>query len=329
MRKFTFKLSIFIIPLLIPICLYIYIDPFKLFGNYSNPINTNNNYQLPFNRDVQSTNLFLLNYKKQNYNSFILGNSRSQFYQVNTWKKYINGNCFHFNASGESLFGINRKLKLINDLNVDIKNVIIVMDASVLCQTTNNNGHLFIKHPFQSKESQFTFHIEMFKGFFPMPMFAYIDLFYSGIRKPYMSNYGVDINMWKHDTITNQLNLFVCDSEIVVNNKNYYKHQFFHKRENVKKYAFQTIHSEQQEILNEIIYILKKHNSTYKIIINPLYDQLKLDPHDLEYLKKVFGIKNVFDFSGINSITNNYHNYYEESHYRPIICDSILSIVYN
>ncbi|MCX6296671.1 MAG: hypothetical protein NTX97_11510, partial [Bacteroidetes bacterium] len=75
--------------------------------------------------------------------------------------------------------------------------------------------------------------------------------------------------------------------------------------------------------------ILKSHNTQYKIVISPLYNQEKLDPGDLNYLVNLFGGENVFDFSGINFITNDFHNYYETSHYRPFVCDYILNIIYS
>ena len=40
------------------------------------------------------------------------------------------------------------------------------------------------------------------------------------------------------------------------------------------------------------------------------------------------GKQNVFDFSGINFITNDYHNYYENSHYRPHVADYIMKEIY-
>ena len=64
-------------------------------------------------------------------------------------------------------------------------------------------------------------------------------------------------------------------------------------------------------------------------MISPLYNKMKLHNEDLEYLKKVFGETNVFDFSGINKFTNDYRNYYESSHYRPHVAREILKIVYN
>lgn len=59
-----------------------------------------------------------------------------------------------------------------------------------------------------------------------------------------------------------------------------------------------------------------------------MYDQLKINEEDLEYLKTLFGDVNVFDFSGINKFTNDYKNYYEASHYRPHVTKEIMEKIY-
>lgn len=316
--------------LLIPALLYLIIDPFKVIYKYSEQINTDKEYQITINRDFQSTQLFLWNYKKHDYDSFIFGGSNSTFYQVDTWNKFIQGNCFHFDASRESLYGINCKLKLLDELKVNIKNALIIIDVSTFSETKNSKGHLFIKHPEVSKESYLYFQFEMFKVFFPNSMFVYIDLFLTGRKKPYMESYGVGNNVWKHDTKSNQLTYYVYDQEIKNNPDSYYadKISYFYQRDTLQKFSGPSIYEEQEILLKSIQSILKSHKTNYKIIISPLYDQIKINTKDLNYLKQLFGTENVFDFSGINSFTNDYHNYYEAIHYRPFICDNILNIIY-
>lgn len=330
MKNFIKKLSLFSLPIYLPIILYLIIDPFKVIYSYPEIINTNKAYQFNLNRDFQSTELFLSNYKKHSYNSFILGNSRSMFYQANTWNKFIDGSAFHFNASCESIYGINGKLELLEELKVDIKNILLILDYSTLSVTQNSEGHLFIKHPKVSKESSLLFQFKMFQDFNIKSMFAYTDLFLTGEKKDYMKEFGVINNVWKHDLISNQLYYYIYDEQIKNNPNSYYsdKLNLFYKRDSIQKFSNPSIYNEQEILLKKIQSIFKKNKTNYKIIINPLYDQLRLNPKDLKYLRDLFGVENVYDFSGINSITNDYRNYYETSHYRPIVCDSILNIIY-
>ena len=74
--------------------------------------------------------------------------------------------------------------------------------------------------------------------------------------------------------------------------------------------------------------ILVKNHTNFKIVISPLYDQRKLNPQDLSRLNEIFGPGHIYDFSGKNSFTGDYHNYYETSHYRLPVTDSIISMIY-
>lgn len=84
----------------------------------------------------------------------------------------------------------------------------------------------------------------------------------------------------------------------------------------------------QRKMLEEMMQTFKKHHTDYKIVINPLFDQIKLNPRDLDILREIFGKENVFDFSGTNEITVDCYNYYEDSHYRPHIARNILKRIY-
>ena len=84
----------------------------------------------------------------------------------------------------------------------------------------------------------------------------------------------------------------------------------------------------QTELLKEIDQICRKHNTSVKIIISPDYNQISINPADVEILKGIFGYENVFDFSGINEYTNDIHNYYERGHYRPILGAKLLKEIY-
>ena len=82
------------------------------------------------------------------------------------------------------------------------------------------------------------------------------------------------------------------------------------------------------KLLKALKEIFQKHATNYKIIINPTYSQVQLNPIDLKELQQIFGAENVFDFSGINEYTNNIHNYYERSHYRPSLGRLLLKKIY-
>jgi len=330
MKRFIIKTAFFCIPLALPVVLFVIIDPFMIFFNNKGKIKLTKDYNISYNRDFQSTELLLNNLEKMKYNSFIMGNSRSFFYDIESWENYTNGVGFHFNASSESLFGIERKLKFLISKDIKIKNALIVLDYKTLSKTNNSSGHLYIKHPLVSGESSFYFYKEMFKGFFPRPIVAYTDLFLTNERKPYMDKFGIRENVWKIDLISNQLSYFQYDSIIKNDIQRYYKDResIFYPRDSIQIYSNAIIGSKQKKLLLNIMSIFSSQKTNYRIIINPLYNQEKINIVDLNYLNDLFGEDYVFDFSGINKFTNDCQNYYEASHYRPHVAREILEIIY-
>ena len=74
--------------------------------------------------------------------------------------------------------------------------------------------------------------------------------------------------------------------------------------------------------------IFARQGTSVQIIISPLYNQIRLNPNDLQCLKQLFGSDNVNDFSGPNLWNTDLHNYYEASHYRPHVAVAVMDSVY-
>ena len=129
MRKFLLTTLRFVligtIPLLILLVVYIKSDPFKVLYDYDEYYDTNDNGRVGLNKDYVSSSTFLNNSKRnKHYDSFIFGSSRSIFYQISHWKTHlpINSNCFHFDASNETLYAMNKKVEFLDGKGVKIKN---------------------------------------------------------------------------------------------------------------------------------------------------------------------------------------------------------------
>lgn len=307
---------------------YLYFDPFKVLKHYSN-------YSDPYvitNRDYISTSMFINNYEKENYNSIIFGSSRTIAFKLNSWSKYLpqNDKPFMFDASGESIYGIYTKLKYLDSENVKIKNVLIILCRDVSFKySENHKGHLFIKHPATSGESYLTFQFEFFKAYasenFLFNFFSYKIL---GRYKPFMAGY-IQNSKIIYDTLTNQITNIDQENEITQHPIEYYtkrKEQFYERKEE-KIDSVQRINQKHMFMLKEISRILKRNNTNYKVVLSPLFEQMKFNPADLLFLKNEFG-NNLYDFSGKNSFTENKINYYETSHFRPNVGDSILKLIY-
>ncbi len=333
-RLFRFSL-IGLIPLIIASVLYVIFDPFKVLHYYDSFVETDAKGMVTLDQDYVSTTTFINNSRKTNYNSFIFGNSRSIFYQVSDWKRHLNqdASCFHFDASGESLYAINKKNEFIDNKGNEISNILLVLDYATLIQDKPKSDHLGIISPALVNNSNIIeFHKTFFLAFLtPKFLYAFLDFKISGYIKPYMKqNYLLDDRPRNYDVLTNELRFDYFEDMIRTNN--YYTSErlsvFFNRDTTIQKFSPECIFENQKSMLKNILSITKKHNTSIKIVINPLYDQLKLNEEDLKYLINLFGENNVFDFSGINKFTNDYRNYYETSHYRPHVAREILEIIY-
>lgn len=329
MHKFLKRLILFsFIPLVLLSIAYFFTDPFKIlrsYPTYSLPV-------VPVNRDHVSTEMFLRNYKKLHYNSFILGSSRTMAIKPMHWKKYMDKNAvpYMFDASMEDVYGIYTKLAFMDSLKVPIKNAIILFcnDCS-FPGLPDRDGHLYIKNYKVTHENKFKYHFEFFKSYFNT-RFIFCWYYYKATKKykNWMKGYIENRNMFFDDR-TNEMKILEQDWELKNNPERYYnsKSNLFYKRKGQKIDTVCKISSQDIVYLLKIKQIFRKHNTKYRIVISPLYDQIKYNKTDYLKLRNIFE-PNLYDFSGDNNFTKSRCNYFEAIHFRTHVGDSILSILY-
>lgn len=329
MKQIIIKGLIFILPFIVITSIYFICDPFKVIYQYYSYYDYGKPPLIALNRDYVSTETLIRNYKKENYDSFIFGNSRSVCYEVSTWQKYIRAsNYYHFDASQESLYGIYLKIKLLNKLKVKINNALLVLDYETLDQVEDSKGHLIIKDPKLTSNSTLKFQMEMFKCFFHysfLKSFFLLKLFHDE------NSDLLDLRPVFYNLEHNEIKFSSLENQISRDSQNYYNPQrvsLFCNRNKVQEYYPRVIKETQKNMLQEIRKIFASNKTNFRLVISPLYNQIKINPGDLDSLKKIFGPENIFDFSGKNSLTENYRNYYEPSHYRPVVAEKIMAQIY-
>jgi hypothetical protein len=332
MKPFISQLAKFILIgaaiFFITFCIYAWLDPFKVVKSYDDYSYS----KVGLNRDVVSTSMFTRNYKKYRYNSFILGSSRTLAYKPKAWKKYLNkgDEPFSFDGSGEAIWGIYRKLLYLDSMNVKIDNALIILDRDASFRYSGNTDQMLtIKDPVTSGESKLTFHFVFFNAFLtPGFLSSYIRFKLSGKYDPSMAGY-IENRRITFDKISNEINIIDQEVEITKHEKEYYlkRSEMFYPRYGEKTDSVNRIEPKHLKMLTEIARILKKHKTNFKVVISPLYEQIKFTKKDKSILVNIFQ-HHLYDFSGKNSFTDNRTNYYEISHYRPIVGDSILHIIY-
>lgn len=334
MRKLFILLLKFFVPILAVLITYAWLDPFKVIWHYDSFYDANNTISVPLDKDYVSTANYDNHYRNEHYDSFIFGNSRSIFYETGTWSRYISigSKPYHFDASSETLYGISKKIEYISGKGEKINNALLIVDDVLLSGGKPLDGHLFAVSPqLEGYATLPDFHLQFLRTFLSYKFLpGYIEHTITGQVKPYMKKAALTEEPFLYNKQTNEMRHTTAESEIA--SGTFYtaeKMKVFYKRKTSQHYSKAVIGKSQQQMLREIAQIFKKQGTKYKIVINPLYDQVKLNKEDLAYLQRLFGNENVHDFSGINIITKDYTNYYESSHYRPHVATAIMAEIYN
>ena len=129
MKHLLIRILLFLSPFLVIFLFYVITDPFKIIYNYDNYYEKEDSV-IYKNRDYVSTEMYLKNSTKYNYDSFIFGSSTASFFPLREWRQYIDttANIFYFDASRENIVGIWSKIKFIhetgNQIEKDRKSVV-------------------------------------------------------------------------------------------------------------------------------------------------------------------------------------------------------------
>ena len=132
------------------------------------------------------------------------------------------------------------------------------------------------------------------------------------------------------DAITNDEWIVDYEEELTRNPGRYYEERkkIFKDRVPIIASSGAKITEKHIAMLADINAIFKKHNTNFRIVISPLWNQREFNKNDLMILQGIFGKEFIYDFSGKNDFTCCKEHYYETSHYRTIVGESIMSILY-
>ena len=318
MKEFLIKiLLLIIIPLFCLLGLYVISDPFKTLY----PFNLKEFSTV--NRDYLSSELFLKNYSKEKYDSFVFGSSRGCGINTYLWKSYLPGNAnqFLFQAWGESITGIYQKIKFLDNNNVDINNALILIDMpGSFDKIQESTTAIGIKHYKFSDKSKLYFQFQLFKAFIKPSLI--VESLKQLIVKP---NYSIGF-----DTISNDWNKLNKENwnKIPVRDLTLNKEKF-KERPKIEKMMPKVISVDNRIILDKIASVLKAKNTNYKIVITPAYNQLLINKEDLKILQQVFGEENVYNYSGKNELTEDKYNFMDINHFDLIVGRKIIMDIYH
>ena len=337
MSSFLKKIfAYFLLPIAIGILLLIFWDPFKVFFKYSDYYTGNNVCE---NRENVCFKLFNSIENRKNISNVIIGSSRSQAFKTNAWSRYkkgeYNANYFHWDGNGLGLYRATNIVNFLSKSTHKINQILLIIDTDFLREISNSNTYLLIQPPNLSHQSAIKYYSKFLVASanlkFLLSNFIYnsTDGHFYGFMENYLKKSSDDFicnkntaDIWYPNDILIKKDSAAYYSELL-------KKGTFYSRPQVEKISEELIKEEQLKLLEEIKAIVLKNDINIKIIISPLYNQIKFNPKDLEILGSMFGKNNIYDFSGKNILTEDYRNYYEESHYKPYIANIILDSVYN
>ena len=332
-RGFIRKLIIFSIPFLAFIGSYFIADPFhvlRIRDNYGS------NYLQFFNRNVVSTSTYLRYNDEYHFDSFIFGSSRSSAFQTTDWQNYIrNGSPYHFDAFNENISGIEAKLNFIAQKG-NIKNVIIVLDQDSFIERFEEMGSLpHLKDPRWNgkpnllNKEWWSFQFEYFQSFFKNSfILKYFDSLIFHKYRPWFegtfSKYDSYYFQSPHNDFTFPMHIEEMEQDSVL----YYKNPRLFKSERKVKMYDRLIRKVDLPNFEAIAKIFKENNTDYRIIIGPTYTWNEYNVIDLEILKIYFDPKKIYNYSGKNKYTEFEGNFYDDSHYKPLVGRAILKEIY-
>jgi hypothetical protein len=332
MKRLLLQILLFIMPFVGVALIYVVFDPFKLIYSYDNYYEEDDRF-ININKDYATVQNYLNKYELQKYNTYIFGNSRANVFGHKYMETKMPGSKIYcFDAVEESLYGIGAKIRFLDSMNVPIKDVLIILDSFALAQTTNSNSHLTIKHYALNGYTRFDYHLLFFKAYLnPVFIAALADFKCFKTFRQYMENYIIaDTDVYSYNPTHNSFNYENLEQVIKKDEEQWYaeRKNVFLGRSDVLQTNGVVIRDAQLAILRDMQKVFTRHNTRCKIVINPLYDQKKMNTQDALTLNNIFGPDVVYDFSGINDITEDFRNYYEVSHYRPHVARAILDSIY-
>lgn len=323
-RSLMLKLALFSLPFIGIISLYFHDDPFKVLRKY-------NTYDsaITLNESSVGWSIYKNNRDSIHFNSFILGNSCTMAFRCSEWEKYLDGGrAVRLFGNAETIKAVYEKLKALDSQNAQIDNVLIILDKQSLSEYLLRQGVYYVLPHDISGETWFSEQLSYIQTFVsPDFLFPYIFSYKILNIVPEsgaFNQYGRIRNPKNNDSFNPR------EKWIAQEGKRYWEKRKndFSVQEGKEIEQPPVIKLRQRNILEDIDEIFMKHNTSFKIIISPNYKECKLNRDDLATLQDIFGDNNVFDFSGMNEYSKNKYFYYERNHYRPILGQKLLKVVY-
>ena len=320
MKKFIINIVIWIgIPLGACITLYLFLDPFRVVHPFDISYFMEQSLGKT-NREYLSFHLYENNKSTQQYNSFIIGSSRTCALNSYQWKKYLGEDAtpFIWTSWRENILGIRQKIEYLDREDTDIKNVLVVLDCGEQYSFNLSNGEAPLTNHYYklSAQSAIRYQIDYFCAFLSKP--TKIGDFIKDYRN---INSIISIDTLTNDSYCHNDTIQQCPQNNKANNLDPKKC----RQESILPTLITPKIENEFWIIHDI---LLRHKTQYKILICPNFYNWKLNPMDLTILYNIFGETNIYDYSGVNKMAFENYHYSDIEHFNTNVGWRIIEDMY-
>lgn len=291
------------------VCLNVLLDVHRIFGVER------------FNKIFVDENLRFIKTKylkeHRDYNAFIFGSSRANFYSSQYASQLSGLNFYNYNSPAEKIDRMLQKVKWLKRNHFSLKRVIIALDFDFMFLADDLLGTAIVtkEHPDISDEPRLDFYVPFL---FQFDWSSWKRMVKIKLGRKTHENIRIDLK-------TGNWNYPQKDEQIARDPQKYQKEYFSHKVPYERGSGRVAVNLER---LNDLINFLDREHISRTVIINPYYFENYQSFNEQEYqdwLKDIVHIcGEVWDFSGLNWVTKDSYSYYDSSHFRYPVGDKVL-----
>lgn len=321
----TVAASTMLLPLLV---LYIIVDPFGVARSHV-PCPSFKS-AIPFNKGYLSTCAYIENRELYHFNAFIFGSSRTINFRAADWAKHIgpDARIFHFDASDETIEGVYKKVKFIDNHGDTIKYALLEIHPRFFDDAKSG---ISFRMPWQLDGVLYApeFHYYYLNRFLDWSMFrCVLNYKLNGQMPPY--EIADKVQFLKtiidgYDSVTNETYFNARDSLYLHHPEMglapIYDYSMFHEKG-------RSVTLEQTRMMEEVKEIFSHHGTEYKIILGPSPDYGVLQVRNHRLIESVFGLENVVDLGRFPAAFNGSMTFYDDIHFTPEVGRAMLDAAY-
>lgn len=291
------------------------IDPFDIFHTHF--------LKKQFQRNERFIKIELLEKNPAKYNSYLLGSSRMGTTNPQTIERYIQGSKFYnLNFSVATMYDHLHTLKYFLSKGFLVHHIYLQLDADIFLTQfePSPSDYLRKNHPHVDDNSLLGFY------------FNYLTIFpISNMKRKILINLRNEDSYIEMDESGRWFNKHTdkqvsqSPTEYIKNEKSF--HQDVSRNVGINGNFYKNINA-----LKDFKKICEENGIDLIVFMTPNHHKM-MDSYLMEdyfaALKAIAEITDFWNFSGYNSVTNNDANYYEASHYRPLVADLIAARIFN